>query len=104
MRTDSKHPLGDVINPKDESARRPRREENPSKRRARKTVETITDPVRCPMCLTVLQCPRNKDYEAFIAEKNLKCLHSGDNSCSVAVKSPTNAAYIKRLIDEKNAK
>lgn len=99
MRTDSKHPIGDST-PKDESVRVRRRDDQPSKRRAKKTHETITDPIRCPMCLTVLQCPRDKDYHAYILEKNLKCLHSSDPSCSRAVKSEVNGEYVKRIVDE----
>jgi hypothetical protein len=73
MRSDSKHMFDDVIDPKMEGASRRKRDEISNKRES-KSGANIVDPVRCPMCLTVLQCPRNKDYEVYIAEKNLRCL------------------------------
>lgn len=65
-----------------------------------KKSEELTDPIKCPMCGRNLQCPRNKDYEAFAAGVNRKCLTSSDPICIKASQNSGNVSYITRIKQE----
>lgn len=62
-----------------------------------RNTDRLTDPVRCPMCSRILQCPRDKDYEQFMERKNIKCLSSEDPVCLKASARVDNKAYIERI-------
>ncbi len=65
--------------------------------RVRSAGEKMKDPIRCPMCLKTLMCPRSKDLDEFLRQVNIKCISSDESVCSQAVKNPCNAKYVATL-------
>jgi hypothetical protein len=66
-----------------------------------KPVNEIMDPLHCALCSGILMCPRDKDYDKFMEQTNLKCLGSSDPICKRAVGNSSNAAYIERIKSDK---
>lgn len=86
--------LSDVINSKLENSSQRRRNEAEDNEK-NKPGNLVKDPVRCPLCLARLMCPRGKDYEEFLDQKLLRCLTSKDPICHAATTSARNAEYIQ---------
>lgn len=88
--------LSDVINSRYDNASSKKRHELDDNEKT-KPGNLIKDPVRCPLCLTRLLCPRNKDYDEFVDNKLMRCLHSDEPTCKKAVANPKNKAYLEAV-------
>lgn len=64
--------------------------------------DRLKDPVQCGLCSRTLMCPRNKDQDEFLHQKNINCVTSSDPICVIAVSSKGNAPHVARI--RKNAR
>jgi hypothetical protein len=59
--------------------------------------DRMKDPVQCGLCSRTLMCPRSKDQEEFLAQKNTQCVSSSDPICVMACSSTGNAIHVERI-------
>jgi hypothetical protein len=88
--------LSDVINSRLEGASSKRKADMISNENS-KPGNLIKDPVKCPLCLTTLMCPRNQDYDTYIDRKLMSCTQSSDKVCKAATSNPKNKSYLEAV-------
>jgi len=59
--------------------------------------DLVKDPIRCPLCLATLMCPRSKDPDDYIDRVLSSCLKGSDPGCQKQAANPKNAAFIEAL-------